>query len=923
MHSLLRHVRAVSTRARPTRTSYFVDTLLRETNEPLWRIIAAIRQSDFKAARVIVPDYERWQPFTRSHGLARALDEMKGDSGPLWLALYLLAYGVRAHDDAYPAGLDLAYAHLSSAPKHFHGPLLIFAVSSLTRFNLLLPVRRVVDTFLTTELAPHSELYFNLFLQALTITPTQSTETAQAIVELLQRMETRKLNLIKETYDMLLNDKLVTIHLAHFLRSHMTRHGAVPTTAQLEAYLHIFTKQGSAEEVKGIYSAIQNRVTPPLDTLHEDARLLATRPNQPESSLNRADKLVLSTRADPTAATKYLRKLLDPHFRAKPKPFDLKSLDLNDHKITIIPRDPVPDVFSLTAALSSLAAGRNATAFALVKFFEKIRARRAIEPNEVTYTVLLRGLYERKELDLAMKYWNEYHNSGLSMDRQSLGVGLRVLTRSGRPHVAFGLLQKWAYRLDLSKHELEKIESEDEYASGTSEPVTSSTGEVKGTKSVPRSLYRVSLSIITLNDWLVTLNKIFRPDIVLAAWDALRPLFNVTPDARTLTILLAATRRACHLDGSSLVGVVVRMKYDIRGTLGINPSSPQEIDADSAQRNLEALLGPPDVDEPKPYIPNLWHGRLPAEHARLLFLQAMFGAAPDPKALMDVEPPARAIRKRAPSEEGEEVWGGLNVGLPKWREEGVDTWEPPEWEELLRKRRKVVKGTKKDEDVVPIWLEEEDVVDVKAGDCGGEVDEVAVESVDEVVKEDEEWEWDSYHPSIIPTNETFLHYILLLGITGRASEIARVLAWMRHLKIVPQRSTLAASLVLWGEVSGRAVLVERWTRRKKSPPSKPTEKVDEPPWMRGPLAQSIQSADDLVKDEEKEREMMLVDAPEQYQQLLMWLCEWVPLNMMPSPRNMALWTRNVEWLRDGGKPIWEVEDAIRRTEKKDEEEVSR
>ncbi|KAG6868771.1 hypothetical protein C0993_010698, partial [Termitomyces sp. T159_Od127] len=727
MHLLFRHARAVSTRARPTRTSAFVDTLLRETNEPLWRIIAAIRQPDFKAARVIVPDYEHWQPFTRSHGLARALDAMKGDPGPLWLALYLLAYGVRAHDDAYPAGLDLAYAHLPSAPKHFHGPLLIFAVSSLSRFNLLLPLRRVVDTFFTTELAPHSELYFNLFLQALTITPTQSPETAQVIVELLKHMETRKFGLVKETYDLLLNDKLVTSHLAQFLQSHMARRGAVPTTAQLEAKLRIHAKIGSTEEATAIYSAIKNRVTPPLDTLPKDARLLATRLNQPEPFLNRADKLLLSTRANPSAAAEYLGKLLNPWFHDKPKPFSLKSLDLNNHKITIIPRDPA-DVFAFTAALSSLATDRKATGKALVALFEKIRARRNIEPNEVTYTVLLRALYERRELDLALKYWNEYYKSGLSMDRKSLGVGMRVLTRSGQPHAAFGMLQQWAYRRNLSKPDIDVVEElKDEDASGTSEPATDSAAEGEGTKKVPQSPYRVSLSIVTLNDWLATLNRIFRPDVVLAAWDALRPLYNVTPDARTLTILLTATRRACHLDGASLKGVVVRMKYDIRDTFGGNhPSSPQEeLSMDEAQRNLEALLGPPDADEPKPYMPSLWHGRLPAEHARLLFLQAVFGAAPDPKALMDVEPPARATRKRAPSEEGEEVWGGLNVGLPMWREEGVDTWEPPKWEELLRKRKKVVRKTKKEEDVIPIWLLEEDGVDRKVGDRGVEADEMA------------------------------------------------------------------------------------------------------------------------------------------------------------------------------------------------------
>ncbi|KAG6866322.1 hypothetical protein C0991_005789 [Blastosporella zonata] len=797
MHLLRRHARTLSTR---------------ETNEPVWRILAGMhrggRPVELRAARVVVPDYERWRPFVFSKGLATAVDEMEGETGPLWLTLYLLAFRIRTPEDAYPAGLDLAYAQLPFAPKHFHGPLLIMALAGLSRFNLLLPIRRVVESFLTADLSPHSELYFNLFIQAMTITPTQSTETAQAIVLLLRRMEARKLQLFKETYDLLLNDQLLTIHLAHFLRFHMTRHATVPTTAQLEAYLRIFAKQGSVKEATQVHSTIHDRVTDPANTHHEDALLLSTRRGHLERPLDRANKLLLGVRADRTAATEFLQKLLQPKFRIKPKPyFNLRDLNLNKANLTIIPlTEPIPDIYAFTTSLSSHAADRSTPGRDLVGLFENARIVRKLSPTTVTYTR------------------------------------------------------------------------------------------------------------VTLNDWLVSLNRISRPDVVFAAWDALIPVYNIVPDARTLSIILAATRRACRLDETSLKAIVARMKYEIRGTFGTNSPSPEEeiVSMDAASQKLDSLLGPSKSVEPRPYGPGLWHGRLPANHTRLLFLQAMFGAAPDPHALFYVEPPARALRKRAPSEEGEEGWGGLVVGLPKWREDGVDTWEESDWRTFLRKRRKVVGGTEMVDR--PIWEEEEDRVELETE---ADLADLLEDGVTEA-KEDQEWQWDSYHPSIIPTNETFLHYILLLGITGRASEIARVFAWMRHLKIAPKRSTLGAALVLWREVCGRAVLVEQLThRRKRRSPMPTTEKKEQPPtpeeqppWMHGPLAEQARSEIDLAADEARQKALALVEAPTEYAKLVTWLHEWVPIYMMPGPRSLAMWTRNIERLRDGAQPVWEAEEAI-------------
>lgn len=66
---------------------------------------------------------------------------------------------------------------------------------------------------------------------------------------------------------------------------------------------------------------------------------------------------------------------------------------------------------------------------------------------------------------------------------------------------------------------------------------------------------------------------------------------------------------------------------------------------------------------------------------------------------------------------------------------------------------------------------------------------------------------------IVPSEQTFFAYLLLLGTSSCQSEVALVLAWMRALEIKPHKSTLAISLIFWAEVGTRGPLLEEWAVR--------------------------------------------------------------------------------------------------------------
>ncbi|KIJ27253.1 hypothetical protein M422DRAFT_236175 [Sphaerobolus stellatus SS14] len=73
------------------------------------------------------------------------------------------------------------------------------------------------------------------------------------------------------------------------------------------------------------------------------------------------------------------------------------------------------------------------------------------------------------------------------------------------------------------------------------------------------------------------------------------------------------------------------------------------------------------------------------------------------------------------------------------------------------------------------------------------------------------------YPHLMPTQDTFRKYILLLGRVNRCSEIPEVLAWMKALDVVPSKGTLAIALAHWSQVASDAPIDEYWNERRSAP----------------------------------------------------------------------------------------------------------
>ncbi|TFK36525.1 hypothetical protein BDQ12DRAFT_654227 [Crucibulum laeve] len=683
LNTVLRHARNVNTShqrvfsssarlasSRPLRTTRYISLFHEETREPIWRLLDALHSTSqsldlvkvLQNAKVSQEEFNHWSMVLYEHDIATALAKLKPTSVstdphstprmdiatalkklkgramlpkeesepipipphiPAWVILYLAGFKVRTPTHANGPLMHLVSIYFDSLPPALQGPFLILTMLQVARFNLAAHMRPLVDKFLTIPLDDPA-LQFNLMLQAMACKPTSSTENAEGVVSLLKAMKARQLKLTSKTYDGLLHDRFVAVQLTRYLQSRMIKEGHVPTASQLESYLRIFAKDGAIHDARKYLDAIHTLSAEAIEKGSSDAQERAYR----------ANTVLLANHNDRTSAFEFLRELYAP-------PEELNT-EVSSH--LRLPKRPQlaakskTDVYITTATFAVMARDHSISSDRLIETFEKMTVR----TNIVTYTILIRGLLQRKKFQEALFFWRKFRDTGLLMDKQMLTVGLQVLTRAKKPHQAIMLLEAFA-------------------------------GPRKGGEDVFQLHDPIQLTTVSINEFLVALVRLRRPDLVFKLWDHMGELYGVYPDADTLSILLQAARVAYRLD-DTLSGAIA--------TLGLkNPFRKQRKNMstrDDILQSIADVIGQPDHAQPKRYVSGIWNGLPPINAACKVFQQAIFGNDHDKK-LPNVKSPADAVRTSLDADP--------MLALPSFRPTKFEFVPPPDLLTLSGKSR--------------------------------------------------------------------------------------------------------------------------------------------------------------------------------------------------------------------------------------------
>ncbi|TFK29120.1 hypothetical protein FA15DRAFT_664435 [Coprinopsis marcescibilis] len=886
-------------RSRQKFISATVRRLQEGTNDGVWSLISLLgsqkgtQLSALQHTSVPFRDYLEWKSILGQQPLKDIVSTIPNNSKkdadssstpdsatlPEWLVLHILAHRVQTYGEATDMMMDILRHNLPLLPIHLKPPALIFSAAHLASRNLLVPLKTVVDEFLslghpilcptfpsssqgpelssqldhnaTAMLSMGSnashELHYNLFLSALAFTPKHSTAYSNYVISVIKRLgqvshpegsESTEpfVKIHPDTYSALLfstpavidhhssfaQDQLLSPYLLGFLRSQMALENFTPLTEHHEAFLRFWRKEAvhsgnwsSKRASKGRHMVEKSWEAVQASVQSDEETTRIEIPNDTSNPAIRANTLYLGSQQR-TDAMKTVFKTLT----TTSSPPDTELPDTHEAQLPakVIRKKDQIDIYDVSAALHSAANERTLSTYHFIKLFHQLtnspvdsKTSVQLNPTLATYTILLRGLVFRRSFNQALKYWEFLINkSGLQLDRMSITIGAQIWTRCGRPHEAFDLLERFAWR-----------------------PHGAAPREYSHSLGFRKS---VRLGTISVNEWMVSLKRAGRPDAAVQLWDHMFPLYGVLQTNETLNIMLQSTRMAVLMNERSVRTQISRyFKLQRKRLAGKgDEQSGFVLDAGFGERARSAeamytLLGHPDYGGPKPYHGGLWRDKRPEDTAREIFLQVLFGMEQDStcRRLADVQAPARAVRQGWDSDGG---ISGLGVALPS----------------LKMERFKFQPGRE-----VYRW----------------------------VPSSPDRMEPRPHYPHIVLNNSNFFNYLCLLAVTNRTVEVALTMAWMRHLGLKPSESTLAVAMVLWGEVSVEGPVVQGLSN------------------LKGRSKGDSDGLDGGTVDADHKRVPGPVD---EYERFVAWLEDWVGSERIPDVVVMRRWRMVIKSMREAG-----------------------
>ncbi|KAG1740625.1 hypothetical protein EDB19DRAFT_1828433 [Suillus lakei] len=413
------------------------------TKDPVWDLVSQLKReredeqihSALESCNIPFLDYAIWKHVVYSPSLNTAISAIEQKQGlagqlpvggstnprqqtlrlPAWVAFSLLCHKVRTAQDAQDGLLRLTFEHSWSLGSKDRPALLILSTHALAHFDILTPMREIVEQFLARTIQ-FPTFHFNALLRSLSGF-TRSEEAASLAVSVLEAMSAREVPLWLETYRSLMRDRFVTLQLTKVLHTKMAHEGVVPTAEHLEAFLRVFSKHGAIQDSEEYLRAIRryciehNLTVPHGPDVHlRGADLSGT--THPANTL-----YIGSLRHDRASAFHYLHKLLQLDAAHNARPVASVPGHSSRHASTKFwsGTKTSVDIFDWTTALISAANDKRTSASTLVALFERARERtKQFRPTVVTYTVLF---------DEAMRIWNQLLDSDILLDRKALTVG--------------------------------------------------------------------------------------------------------------------------------------------------------------------------------------------------------------------------------------------------------------------------------------------------------------------------------------------------------------------------------------------------------------------------------------------------------------------------------------------------------------------
>jgi hypothetical protein len=537
---------------------------------------------------------------------------------PPWVLLHLVVKQIRTHVESKVL-LDLIFAQLPHTRSSLQPPLLVLATVILAKSAILAHLGRVVEMFLTIPITNHS-LHFNLLLEAVSLFPS-SDVAARVVMRILKAMEARQVKLHSRTYLRLLSDRFVTLQLTKTLWKRMRYEGFTPTVEHLECFLRCFAKNGLINDARRYMYLIREQAFAESAPTVPLAQRLRVRDNTPRGSLHRSNTLLMSSFHHKShLAFQYLTRLLAAQRRIALKNRQLQLPLKGAHRQP--PRHVTPlkrsvDIHHWTTALAVAARDSSITGATLLKMFKLAQRRiNAFTPTVATYTVVVRGLLHRRQPRAYIK-WFYRLLARFRLDQKALTIGLQALTRGKRPHEAFALLEGHAV------HAL---------------PADSTQYQ----DSDPPPEDRIQVNTIAMNEFLISLVRIRRPDVVFCLWDYMEILYGVRPDANTLNILLTSARNASK-EAVSIRGALAQIGSMFRK----EPSPVAPLQRITAVARIARMLMDEEGNVRLAMTGyGVWRGVPAWQIAVDIFKEVILGNWPELKELI---PPADAVRRSADS----------------------------------------------------------------------------------------------------------------------------------------------------------------------------------------------------------------------------------------------------------------------------------